>query len=107
MKRSHQGARRKQMQRQLIRLSAALHATLQLKMFAAGKTIVVITKKLIVIGATNVIIPRTIWNNWKSTVHGTMSILLPKVAHLLLVRDGPLPQTPPVEPLERLPDKKL
>ncbi len=99
-------ARRRQMPRQLNRISAAPLATSRREMCAAGRTIVVITKKLIAIGATNVIIPRTIWNNWKSTVHGTMSVL-PKVAHLQLVRDGPLPQTLPVEPLERLPDKKL
>ena len=107
MRISHQGARRRQIPQQLIRLLAALLVTLRLKMFAAGRTIVVITKKLIAIGATHAIIPQTVWNNWIFTFHGTMTALPPKVAHLLLQRGGVMLPTLPVVRLERLPDRKL
>lgn len=84
MRKIHQQiVRRRQMQRQLIRLSAAPLATLRREMFVTGRSIVAITKKLVAIGVTNVIIPRTVWNKWKSTVHGTITVLLPKIVHLL------------------------
>ena len=98
MRISHLRARRREMPRQMIRPSAAPLATLRLQMFAAGRTIVVITKNPIVIGATNAIIPQTAWIIWKSTFHVTIVALLPKVvAHLLFLKGGPVPPTLPVE----------